>query len=97
MSFGIKLVSTSGRSLDSTNYAVNLVDLFTITGSSTGQKSYPALVGFKLQCVLAKSVTSSFNAVSNPVVSYSNEVPVVSWAPVKAGNSSTFFVYVFAV
>jgi hypothetical protein len=96
MSFGCKIVLNNGRVIDSTKLTGLIHDVFVVSGSSSGSKSYPELAGFIVYSAVQKFFATP-NGIIFATVSYSLGYPTVNWAPTGSGSApsdATILVFV---
>jgi hypothetical protein len=97
MTYGAKFVLDNGVVVDTSSLVGSLVEIFTISGGSSGSKSYPDLEGFRLMTVMSKSSSFILDRSSRVVVDYTLGYPRLTWSPfVSNGTSSTQTVFVMA-
>lgn len=96
MSFGVKLVSNTGKVYDTSSIPAMLYEVLSISGGSTGSKAYPELAGFHIDCATYKYSQDAIESLSDHSISYDAGYPVLSWAPTRTGYSAaaqTLFVF----
>jgi len=105
MSYGFSTFDSNGiQSLTSNDLAIQFIDLFSVTPTSSGSKNYNNTVGFTKVIAIATpdepAVTdaSSFFAVNfiNVSANISGSTITVSWSPsFQSGNVYNVNIYVF--
>jgi hypothetical protein len=96
MSYGFKVVLDNGRIIDSSKLTGMIHDIFVVSGGETGSKSYPELTGYEIYATSQKFSATPAGIVQ-VLVSYSGELPIVSWSPTNSGSTpsnATILVFV---
>jgi hypothetical protein len=97
MSYGVRVWNASGSLIfDGEKYAIMLADVITLTtGTATGSKAYPELIGFTLytQQVFSTSVGGRNHHMHLVAVTYPGGIPTVSWTVVPTLVETTLYVF----
>ena len=84
MSFGLQVTNDYGQVIDTSKFTCTVYEIFTVSGGSSGTRSYPNLAGFTIFAGIEKY--SPDPALQSGVsIAYGAGYPVLSWSPIGNG------------
>jgi hypothetical protein len=87
MSFGLQITNEYGQIIDTSKFTCTVHEIFTVSGGSSGTKSYTNLAGFTIYAGIEKY--SPDPALQSGVsISYSGGYPTLNWFPIGNGASA---------